>query len=456
MNQITQKLKEALTGTEYENELYLVGGAIRDNLLGLTHSKDLDFVTTRNAIHLAEFLYSINLSDIQPVVYPRFGTAMIQIDGVSVELVTARSEKYQFDSRKPDVTPGTYEDDALRRDFTINTLMVNIFDGTLKDPLSVGLDHLKEGVLDTPIDANKTFVDDPLRMLRAIRFKNKFDLDPSNAVWKAITQNAERLKMISAERIQEELVKMLALPKSTACLMDLMNTGLLGQFAPEFLPLQGLEQGKFHDSDAWNHTLRVVHNVGNDDLVLCLAALMHDIAKPLTKSVDEAGETHFYRHEIIGAEVARRILRRLKFSNDIVDEVCLLIRNHMRLSTRERPGKSAIRRLIRDLDTNLDRLILLAKADRGAHVVNVADSKGIQRIYEVICEVREETPIKTLQSPIDGVEIMELLGIGPGKEVGWIKNTLTEMVLDGTLLYEDKERAKELAKEFYENPVQVV
>ena len=444
MHPSLEAIREATIGTSFEGELWLVGGAVRDELLGIPHEADFDIVLQGSSEELAKFLYKKRISTIHPVTYERFGTAMVQVREVQIELVTARRESYDAGSRKPQVEPATLEEDALRRDFTVNTLMRNLHTEELNDPLGKGLEDLKARVLRTPLNPVETFHDDPLRMLRAVRFRWKLGFTPSRGLYGAIKNEKERLKIISGERIRDELIKMLMQPSAADALQDLMELGLLDQFAPEFEPMVGLEQGDYHHLDAWSHSLEVLRSVtkhSDADLPLRLAALLHDIGKPETKSIGENGRVHFYLHEVVGCEIADRMLRRLKFPLEQIDEVKLLIRNHMRLTGASRIHKPAARRMIRDLGDELPKLLALIEADRSAHKPGIKhpDLIGIRKTLE---EVQIETPKSVLESPLQGGEIMELLNLQPGPEVGKWKVFLTEQVLDGLVQPGDKDAAR--------------
>lgn len=427
-----QRIIEVTRSTEYEGHLWLVGGAVRDDLLGGSAPEDFDIVLESSAIRLADFLWEASTSQIAPVVYPRFGTAMVRVEGCNIELVTARRESYETTSRKPEVEPATLLEDAQRRDFTINTLLRNLHDGSLMDPLGLGKADLAVGVIRTPLDPAETFRDDPLRMLRAVRFRWKLGFSPAPGLYEAIHQERERLDIVSEERIRDELVKMLSIPGAAHCLSDLKNLGLLERFAPELISLEGVEQGSYHHLDVWDHSLLVLSNAGHSDLVLSLSALLHDVGKPKSRFIDEKGDTRFFGHETIGAEMAREILRRLKFPNEIVDPVALLVKNHMRLGSSERLTDTAARRLLRDLGDNVERLLLLCEADAAGL------KKGVRKldlgpIREKLAQVQAISPPEQLISPLSGEQIMKELGLEPGPLVGKIKAELAELVLTGQL-----------------------
>jgi poly(A) polymerase len=451
MHPALETIRSCVLGTCFEGDLYLVGGAVRDELLGLPGSDDLDLVTTQPSADLVQLLWDRGICDFHPVVYERFGTAMISVAGQKVEVVQTRRESYSARSRKPSVEPGTLRQDAERRDFTINTLLRSLTDWTLVDPLGSGVSDLNEGVLRTPLEPRKTFHDDPLRMLRAVRFRHRFGFSYAPGLAEAIQKSAPRLKIVSAERIRDEFLKILQNPSANLALDDLLVLGLLDQFLPEFVPLKGCEQGKWHHLDAWDHTRLVVLNVHQmsacstrngdahkqgPDIITLLAAMFHDVAKPQTRTEPNPGEVHFYGHDHEGAEVARTALRRLKVPNDTAEVVAFLVENHMRVSSANQFGTPAIRRLIRDMGDHLDQLLDLCEADRLAH----KEPQPLTQLRAQIEAVRTESPKETLESPLTGEEIMALLSLPPGREVGVWKQQLVDAVLDGVVRDADSAR----------------
>lgn len=433
-------VRQATLGTPFEGDLFLVGGAVRDDLLGLPVQADFDLVTRGSSAELAHLLFQKRISEIEPVTYERFGTAMVRVEGLDVELVTARRESYEAGSRKPTVQAATYEEDAARRDFTVNTLMRGLHDGELRDPLGKGLEDLESKTLRTPLDPVETFRDDPLRMLRAVRFRWKLGFEPAPGLYDAIRQERERLKIVSFERIRDELMKMFARPTGPDALGEMMALGLVEIFAPEFLPMVGCTQGSYHHLDVWDHSLLVMRNAGVGDEVLTLAALLHDVGKPPTRMLDDKGHIRFFGHESVGAEMTHAILRRLKFPQREIDTVARLVRHHMRLGSSPVFTSAAARRLIRDLDGDVERLLRLVEADACSLAPGVR-AMDLAPIRERIREVSEDTPRDRLESPLTGEQIMSLRGLPPGPEVGRLKNALTEMVLEGTLRPDDVEGA---------------
>jgi len=296
--------------------------------------------------------------------------------------------------------------------------------------------------LRTPLDPRATFADDPLRMLRAVRFRWQIGLTPAEGVYDAIRSERTRLKIISAERIQEELTRMLGLPDADRCLADLLDVGVLEEFAPELCALVGVEQGSFHHLDVWEHTLLAVRNAPANDLILRLAALLHDVGKPATRTIEADGRTRFFSHEKVGADMTRTILRRLKYSNLTIRDVEALVRGHMRLCDSDKWSKAAARRLFRDFGANTERLLTLVEVDQSAHRSGMK-GPDVAAVRRLVAEVASgETAKKPFESPLTGEEIQELLGIEPGPQVGRVKAWLAEEVIEGRIASGDKDAAR--------------
>lgn len=451
-----QRLRAGLAGTPYEGKVYLVGGYVRDKLLGRPLPNDIDLVLEGDALQLAQFLYERGVADHHPVTYPRFGTAMVHVGETLVELVTARAESYHDASRKPqEVRPATLYEDALRRDFTVNTLLENLHTGEIIDPLGVGLADLQAKRLRTPRDPHETFYEDPLRMLRAVRFAVQLDFTIEPDVYQAILEQAERLAIVSIERIQTEFTRLMDLPRAADGLQMLLETRLLHQFGQPLLSMVGCTQNEFHLYDVWGHSLKTVEYVNPERLdmsawELRLAALLHDVGKPATRTVDEHGEVHFYEHDRVGAQIAADWLRYLRYPNAVIERVAKLVKLHMR------PGfympewtDSAVRRLIRDAGELLEPLLRLVEADIRAqrHDVPHAD---ISALRQRIQKVQEAQSPQRWRSPLTGKQIMERFGLKPGTLVGQVKAYLEEQVIEGKLAPDDIESAWKLAEEFLE------
>ncbi len=444
MHPALEAIRRVTEGTSYEGALWLVGGAVRDELLGRPLSEDFDLVLEADAGVLVEFLFQHGIAETSPTRYARFGTAMLRIEGVSVEFVTARRESYVTDSRKPEVEAASLLEDAMRRDFTVNTLLRNLHTGALRDPLGQGVQDLEARVLRTPLDPVATFHDDPLRMLRAVRFCQKLDFRPAEGLFEAIRKTAPRLSVVSAERIRDEFLKILLFPDPSPGLRDLLETGLLEVFAPELAAMDGVEQGDYHHLDVWGHTLLVVRQT-ESERVLRLAALLHDVGKPVTRHIDEAGRTRFFKHEAVGAAMASELLERLRLPSKEIEEVALLVKSHMRLGSASPFSDAAARRLIRDLGPLLPRLLRLVEADTQALKRGVKPMDLAPLIAQIVA-IEEATPAEALDSPLDGAEIIAETGAAQGPEVGRLKRFLREKVLAGELRPGDKEGARALLR----------
>ncbi|CCW36336.1 uncharacterized domain HDIG-containing protein [Chthonomonas calidirosea] len=446
------RLREATRGTPYEGRLYLVGGLLRDRELGIPSSPDLDIVLEGDAVELAYFLHKKGLSTHAPVVYPRFGTARITVataQGVActVELVSARAESYRPESRKPEVQFAGLREDVYRRDFTINTLLENLHTGELLDLTGLALADLRAKIIRTPLDPAVTFYDDPLRMLRAVRFAARFDFEIEPKTKEGIMKEAYRLSppTISYERIRDEFVKIVLLdgPKAHRGLQMLLELKLLHQFLPEMVEMVGCQQGGWHRYDVWDHTLVALECLPpNASLTLRLGLLWHDIGKPRTRT-EVQGQIRFYHHATVGAEMVREMMRRLKFSNEEIEGVTTLVKLHMRPGE-YRPDWSdaAVKRLIRECGPYLEDLLTLAECDVAATVVPEQARADIAGLRARIAQLNADS-VRSLQSPLDGKTIMQLLNVKPGPVVGQAKEFLINEVIEGRLAPDDREAAKQ-------------
>jgi poly(A) polymerase len=438
-------------------KVFVVGGYVRDYYLNKLSSDitDIDFVSVGSGIILAQKVAS-ELHANRISVFKKFGTAQVKYKGLDLEFVGARKESYQKDSRKPAVEDGTLEDDQLRRDLTINALSWCLNPGSfgvLYDPFG-GISDLKSRIIRTPIDPVQTFDDDPLRMMRAIRFATQLDFNVDDKTMTAIKKMAHRLSIISKERIIDELNKIVLANRPSTGFSLLLESGLLGGFFPEMVNLLGVDEkkGQRHKDNFW-HTLEVLDNIAeaSNDLWLRWAAIMHDIAKPPTKRFSPDTGWTFHGHDALGAKWVPTIFRRLGLPMDErMRYVQKLVRLHLRpiALASEEVTDSAIRRLIYEAGNELEDLMALCRAD--ITTKNEWKQKKFQNNFDnvekKIKEVEEKDRIRNWKNPVSGEQIMEVLNVKPGPVVGVVKERIKNAILDGVIPNDEAEAYRYLLK----------
>ena len=428
---------------ENNQQVYIVGGYVRDLLMEKNKDTDIDFVTEGSGIILAQKVANFINPEIKISIFKTYGTAMFRYEGIDLEFVGARKESYSVESRNPEVEQGTLEDDQKRRDFTINALAISLNKddfGELVDPFN-GVEDIRNKVLRTPLEPEKTYSDDPLRMMRAIRFAStlKFSIEKSSFL--AIKKEAERIKIITIERVMVEFNKIMLSEKPSIGLKLLKDTGLLGLIIPELTALEGIEEveGQKHKDNFW-HTWEVVDNssVNTDNRWLRWAALLHDIGKAPTKKFIKGIGWTFHGHEFLGSKMVKTLFQRLKLP---LGKDMKYVQKMVKLSSRpialvsDDASDSALRRMLFDAGEDLEDLFTLCKADITTKNSYKQEKfkKNFEYVAKKIKEVEEKDHIRNFQPPITGEEIMAMFNLKPGKEIGILKERVKEAILEGEI-----------------------
>jgi len=423
-------------------ESYVIGGFVRDYFLKRGTAKDIDVVTIGSGIDLAEKVSSLLLNKPKVQVFKTYGTAMLRYKDIEIEFVGARKESYSEESRNPEVSEGNLQDDQNRRDFTINALALSLNEsnfGELLDPFN-GIDDLEDGILRTPLNPDITYSDDPLRMMRAIRFASQLNFKIEKKSLAAITKNSERLEIITRERIVDELNKVMSCEKPSIGFLLLEETKLLAQIIPELIDLKGVEEveGQKH-KDNFYHTLEVVDNISKntEDVWLRWAALLHDIGKAPTKKFSKKVGWTFHSHEFVGSKMVYKLFKNLKMPLNnkmkFVQKMVLLSSRPIVLATDV--TDAAVRRLVFDAGDDINSLMTLCEAD-----ITTKNPKKFKRYHQnfeevrsKIREVEERDRVRNFQPPVSGEEIIEAFNLKPCKEIGQIKEAIKEAILDGKI-----------------------
>lgn len=438
---VLKEIKKAIKNTKFENHVFLVGGAVRDSLLG-KEMKDIDLCIDlpNGGIEFATWIcgkYNCYSPNSNPCVFPKYGTAMFTIRSISdfsninIECVQTRKEQYHSDSRKPETVFGTIEEDCARRDLTINSLYVDLSSDLIIDPSALGLEDLKNQKIRTPSDPNIVFSDDPLRMLRVIRFATKLGWGIDKDTWLGIIENTHRINIVSKERIHDELNKILLCDKPSIGISRLEYCGLLIRILPEIHNLIGVKQGIQHFGDVFEHTMAVVDNT------TCVlnhrwASLLHDVGKPIVQATI-GGKIQFLGHDVVSENIAIDVLKKLKFSNDDIKQISLAVRQHMRFKNvgNKFPSTKSIKKFINDVGVdNLPITLDVIHADNISHSQDYCMPNQVPLIISKIEKIKEDEGTIEISIPINGNDIMNEFKLKPSPKIGNLLTKVKDFVID--------------------------
>lgn len=437
-----KEIKKAIKGTKFENHVFLVGGAVRDSLLGKP-MKDIDLCIDmpNGGIEFAEWIckeYGCYKQDSNPCTFVKYGTAKFNLrslhslSNVEIECVQTRKEQYHEDSRKPETSFGTIEEDCIRRDLTINALYVNLSTDIIIDPCGLGLDDLKNCIIRTPSNPDVVFEDDPLRMLRVIRFATKLGWGINKDAWVGIVQNAYRIDIVSKERITDELGKILMCEKPSDGFIRLEKCGLLERILPEVHDLVGVTQGYQHFGDVFEHTMSTIDKT-SPNVTHRWASLLHDIGKPNVRTLI-GNKIRFLSHDAVGANIAINLLKRMKFSNSDISKIALAIKNHMRFksSGNSCPSNKALRKLISDVGLDNVAIVLdVINADNNSHAKQYCLPDQVRLIIEKLESMKNDSHESlSIKIPINGDDIMSSFNLKPSPKIGTLLDSVKDFVIE--------------------------
>ena len=438
---IISYLKEIIKDSEFENHLFCVGGCVRDETMNQS-IKDIDVVLDikDGGLKFAEWLFEKGYLTHPPVLYPTYGTSMFNLKEFpedELEAVQTRKEQYKDkDSRNPETEYGTIEEDAFRRDLTINALYWNVSKDELIDPTGKGIEDIKNHIIRvTNPNPDIVFVDDPLRILRVCRFSSRYGWDITDETYHSMKKNVDRLSIISQERITDEFNKMMTCDNPVMALNLIKNIGAMKYVIPEIEETYDMTQNSYHFGTVWEHTLKTVEETTSNDITLRVSALLHDIGKIMCRTIDDRGKVHFYEHENYSADLCEMILKRMKYPNDFIKKVCKLVKNHMRTKAWtdncSHMKDKSLRKMWYELGNDMDICLNLIHADNVSHASDHCMPNQVHLIKKRLQELKDNgEDMVAYKLPVDGNDVMEVLGIPPGSEIKECMKWLMKMAFN--------------------------